>query len=148
MVNNRSLAQLVAAVFALIGAFTGPAVYAQAPYAFKSDATVDVPKGLFGRSGPSEEVKARAKEQAFEFGWRDYITFSSTGARADLYIRHAKALRDRATQLCNVRVSGDNFDDRTGKYWVELRGTCDVRATDAVLASLGGGGRAGSCLCR
>jgi hypothetical protein len=140
MINNRSLARLVFVASVLISVFIGTAVHAQAPYAFKSDATVDVPKGLFGRSGPSEEVKAKAKEQAFEFGWRDYITFSSTGARADLYIRHAKALRDRAAQLCNVRVSGDSFDDRTGKYWVELRGTCDVRATDAVLATLGGGG--------
>ncbi len=138
--NNRSLVRLVVAASALLGGFICTAVHAQAPYAFKSDATVDVPKGLFGRGGPSEEIKARAREQAFDYGWRDYITFSSTGARADLYMRHAKALRDRATQLCNVRVSGDSFDERTGKYWVELRGTCDVRATDSVLASLGGGG--------
>ena len=113
--------------------------FAQAPYQFKSDATVDVSKGVFSR-GPSEEIKAKAKEQAFESGWRDYITFSSTGARADLYMRHAKILRERASQLCNVRVTGDNFDERSGKYWVELRGTCDVRATDAILSSLGGGG--------
>ena len=113
--------------------------FSQAPYQFKSDATVDVSKGVFSR-GPSEEIKAKAKEQAFESGWRDYITFSSTGARADLYMRHAKILRERASQLCNVRVTGDNFDERSGKYWVELRGTCDVRATDAILSSLGGGG--------
>ena len=113
--------------------------FAQAPYQFKSDATVDVSKGVFSR-GPSEEIKAKAKEQAFESGWRDYITFSSTGARADLYMRHAKILRERASQLCNVRVTGDNFDERSGKYWVELRGTCDVRATDVLLTSLGGGG--------
>lgn len=113
------------------------AAYAQAPYPFKADATVDVPKGVFSR-GPSDELKARAREQAFETGWRDYVSFSSTGARANLYLQHAKSLRDRAVQLCNVRTSGDNFDERTGKYWVELRGTCDVRATDALLASLSG----------
>jgi hypothetical protein len=39
-----------------------------------------------------------------------------------------------------VRVSGENFDDKSGKYWVELRGNCDVRATDVLLTSLGGGG--------
>jgi hypothetical protein len=131
--------RLVLAACVWLTLIPSQAAHAQAPYSFKSDATVDVPKGMFSR-GPSEEVKAKAREQAFETGWRDYITFSSTGARADLYLRHAKALRERATQLCNVRVTGDNYDERSGKYWIELRGTCDVRATDAVLTSLGGGG--------
>lgn len=111
--------------------------HAQSPYPFKADATIDVPKGVFSR-GPSDELKAKAREQAFETGWRDYISHSSTGARANLFLQHSKSLRERASQLCNVRISGDNFDDRANKYWIELRGTCDVRATDALLASLSG----------
>ena len=139
MLLTKSPQLVLLSMLAVLFTLLSSAALAQAPYQFKSDATVDVPKGLFSRT-PSEEIKAKARDQAFEGGWRDYITFSSTGARADLYMRHSKVLRERATQLCNVRVTGDNFDERSGKYWIELRGTCDVRATDVLLTSLGGGG--------
>jgi len=108
-----------------------------AVYSVRESVSINVSKSLFG-SGPSAEVKSKALESAFENAWTSYLRDTQTQARAELYLRFGSELRKQASQICSIRVTSENYDEKASKYFIEVRGTCDIRKTEAILKNLTG----------
>lgn len=131
----------------IVFALTASSALAQM-VAVRDEASVDVPKGFFGASEPSLELKEEARKKAVESAWRRYQAQNLSGARATLFAQHKDELLKQAKELCNFFFYDERFDKEAATFSVKVRGSCDQQAIDANVRRLargkvveGGGGQ-------
>jgi len=107
------------------------------PVAVRDEASVDVPRSLFG-SGPSEEMKREARRKAVDGAWRRYQAQNASGARAAWFAEHAAESRRLADTACSFQFYDERYDQEAGRFTVRVRGSCDQHLVDAAVQRMGG----------